>query len=306
MGKIKVVVSGIFYPLAMMHYFIRAFQRREDVELWTVGPFTGDWIPWNGGMRLPQRYLFTPNLPLPQQLIGQSAFAPDMVQKVCPWKPDLWVQVDAGWRFSRRPDATMMVTVGTDPHVLDYSISRGYSDVFFNMQLSYRREGDVYLPYAYDPVCHAPLPNTEKIYDACLVGLHYERRDQLMNALRMNGLNVYYEIGPIYDEFQQLYNQSRVAINWSSLLDLNARTFEAMGMGVPLVTNRIPDLSNFFVEGDHYLGFDTVEEGVSQVKRLLSDPEMAAEMAGNALRKVQATATWDHRVASILERCKLV
>lgn len=30
------------------------------------------------------------------------------------------------------------------------------------------------------------------------------------------------------DEYRLKYNQSKVALNWSSLQDLNARTFEAL------------------------------------------------------------------------------
>ena len=59
---IRVVVSGIHYPLSMMKYFITALQRREDIELFTVGPFTGTYIPWAGGMQLPAKYVKQPDL----------------------------------------------------------------------------------------------------------------------------------------------------------------------------------------------------------------------------------------------------
>ena len=49
----------------MMRYMIEAFEDRDDVELWTYGPFTGNNIPWNGGIQLDQRYVKTPNFPLP-------------------------------------------------------------------------------------------------------------------------------------------------------------------------------------------------------------------------------------------------
>lgn len=303
--KMRIVVSGIFYPLSMMSYFIRALQRREDVELFTVGPFTGDYIPWNGGMHLPMRYVHTPSLPLPQNLIPLGTASPGIVQPRLPWEPDLWLQFYSGWGFVPRPKAACVALVQTDPHVIDPARIRSQVDLSFNMQSSYLRPGDAYLPYACDPLCHAPLEGVIKRFDACLVGLHYAQRDRLVNHLQSRGKKVYYGIGEVFDEFQQVYNQARVALNWSSLLDMNARTFEAFGMGIPLVTNRIPALNDFFVENEHYFGFQNEFEANTQVDKLLADPEMGKEMALKVRRLVLEKHTYDHRIQQIFERCGL-
>ena len=299
MQKIKVVISGIYYPVTMMEYFIRAFERRSDVELVTAGSFSGAYIPWNGGMYINQKYVRTPTIPLP---FPPQPTDPIFVEKKLPWKPDLWIQVDAGWHFSRRPEATKSVGLGTDPHVLNYDALRATSDIFFNMQLVYKEPSDVYIPYAYDPKLHKHL-DVEKEHDACIIGLQYEQRQRLVNVLRGDGVSVHQTIGQVYEDFVLEYNKSRVALNWSSLDDLNARTFEAMGMRIPLVTNRVTDLSNFFVEGEHYLGFNDIPEAVKNVKWLLYNPEEADHMAQAAYRKVKAGHTYDIRVSQILEKC---
>jgi spore maturation protein CgeB len=113
-------------------------------------------------------------------------------------------------------------------------------------------------------------------------------------------------MGEIYDEYRIAYNKARVALSWSSLNDLPARVWEGMGMNLPVVTNRVPDLSNFFVEGEHYLGFSNVQEAEKQVLLLLSDDAMRDEMANNAYRKVIAGHTYDHRISQILENAKLI
>lgn len=304
MRKIKVVLSGIFYPLAMLTYFWRALERREDVELFTVGPFTGTYIPWASGMHISAKYVRQPDLALPSQV--SNKFPSALIKPYLPWKPDLWLQIDAGWHLGDRPEATMVAHVQTDPHVLKdhYRSIKALNDVNFCMQLSYMEVGERYLPYAFDPVAFYP-ENLPKEYDACLIGLHYEQRDELVRNLRGCGMKVYYSIGQVFDEYRDLYNKSRIALNWSSRLDLNARTFEAFGLSRPLVTNRIPDLSNFFVEGDHYLGFDTVSEAVRQARYLLDNPTKAEEMARSAHRKAAAAHTWDHRIQNIFEVCKL-
>jgi hypothetical protein len=306
--KIKVVVSGIFYPLTMMEYIIRGLKRIKGVEVFTVGAFTGDYIPWNFGMRLPQKYVRTPDVPLPPELIGKKVpYA--MVAPHISFEPQLWLQVDAGFHFIDKPKATVTALVKTDPHALSpqyYDEATRYSDVVFNMQKYYIRPNEFYLPYAYDEKLFYPMPEVEKIYDACLIGLHYEHRNKLVERLRSRGLNVYYSIGEVYDEYRLRYNQSKVALNWSSEYDLNARTFEAMGMSLALLTNRIPDLANFFVEDEHYIGFNTIDEAEANILKLLTNDELRNTIGKNAERKVNAGHRWKFRAKQILETCKLL
>ena len=86
MKKIKVALSAIWYPMAMASYFWRAFKRRDDVDLFVVGPFTDTWIPWAGGMHLPRKYVMTPDLALPGVSIGMNV-PPDVVNNQLPWQP---------------------------------------------------------------------------------------------------------------------------------------------------------------------------------------------------------------------------
>jgi len=306
MEKIKVAISAIWYPMAMATYFWRAFSRREDVDLFVVGPFTGDWIPWNGGMRLPQKYVKSPDFALPGEVASHS-LPSNIVNINLPWTPDIFIQFDAGFHFSNRPSGNIVAHVQTDPHVLKatYVLPKSYSDLKFCMQYTYMEEGEIYLPYAFDPTVHYPMPEVEKIYGACLLGLHYDTRNSLVSALQGSGIDVRYGIGEIFDEFRLAYNQSKVAISWSSLLDIPARVFEAMGMGLPLVANRIPDMGLFFREGIHYLGFSSVQEGVSQVVNLLEHDQFRSDIARQGHEIIQSH-TWDIRVEQILKEAKLI
>ena len=304
-SKLRIIISGIFYPFSMMSFFIKAFQRRDDVELFLVGAYTGDWIPWSGGLRLPQKYIIIPDLPLPQVTIANH-IPYSMVENQIPWQPNLWLQIDAGFHFTTRPKANVVAHIQTDPHVLKptYKLPKSYSDVNFSMQLHYMENGEFYLPYAYDPTIHYPM-NLKKEYDACLIGLHYDKRTALVEAIRNKGFKVYYSIGEIYDQYREQYNKSKVALSWSSLEDVPARVFEAMGMKIALVANRVPDMANFFVDGEHYLGFDTVEEGVEQTLKLLRNEELRKDIACAGHEKAKAAHQWDFRANQILETCKL-
>jgi len=303
----KVVLSALIYPFTMAHFFWRALERRKDVELFVLGAFTDTWIPWEGGIDLPKKYVKMPHLPLPGSL---KSINYELVEPLIPEEfrhPDLWLQIDAGWHFKNRPDAEIAALVKTDPHAIPdshYSVPASYSDFVFGMQTPYLKQGEIYLPYAYDPEIHFQV-DVPKEYDVCMLGLAYRQRLDVLERCKSNGLSVYYGIGEVYDEYRDRYARSKVAFNWSSLLDLPTRIFEYAAMGIPMVTNRVPDLSTFFVERDHFLGGDTVDEAVENIMFLLSNPSFADEMAQAAKRKVKAHS-WDNRITQLLEMVKLI
>lgn len=306
MSKFKVVISGLLYPMTMLHWFWKAFERREDVELFVLGPFFGNWIPWNYGIYLPEKHVKQPNLALPQQM-SRMFIHPEMLSGQVPEDIDLFLQIDAGWHLSARPKAKIVAHIQTDPHVLkpNYSLPKSYSDYVFCMQGPYIQEDEIYLPYAYDPTTYFP-EELEKETDACLIGLHYPQRDQLVRGIESQGYKVHYSIGEIYEDNRSLYNKSRLALSWSTLLDLPARVWEGMGMGLPVITNRVPDLDKFFVEGVDYIGFGNLAEGIAKTRWALENYDAALEIAHSAYKKVKAEHTWDHRVQTILETVGLV
>lgn len=326
MGKIKIAFLYKAYPMTMANYFRRALERRDDVELFTAGEFFGQWIPWAGGMVIPPKYPNHVDLPLPR---GMETVTWASISAYLPWKPDLVLNVDAGFHLSTQPDAIYYV-VATDPHVLGgwYSKVRPLADKFFNMQPSYMQDGDVLLPYAFDPECHYPETSTHtedslidvegrqvtmrtviadpKEYDCSIIGLHYPQRDEWVRRLRELGVKVNYRIGDIYDEYRRENTKAWIGLNWSSLEDVTARVFEIMAMQLVPVLNRLPGLTALgFVEGEHYLGFSNMDEAVEKVMWAMNNREAAMKIAENAYRFVyEQHMTWDTRVHQILTQCQ--
>ena len=296
----NIVLVGIYYPVAILRYFEAALGRRSDVTLFTAGPYTGRWIPWQGGMNLLERYAQQPDLILG---MNPNATVPSaFVATKLPWEPDLWLQVDAGYHLTGKPKSGLSFIVGTDPHVLDYDAARKCADVFFGMQTPYLHPEDVWLPYAYDPIWHGYVgePAGHYQWDACLIGMFYPNRTRIVDALRGKGFKIYYETGPAYNEARAYYAQAPIALNWSSLQDTVARVFETMAMGRCVVTNRTPDLAKVgFVEGRDYLGFDTLEEAVQMVDYALTGD--AYKSIAESGRKAVAEHTWDARIETILQ-----
>lgn len=314
--RIKVLFLSIYYPLFMGKYFDRAFRRNPDVDFLSCGPYTGDWIPWTGGMRLPAKYANTPDVPLPfPPNVGTVSY--DFVKAQLPkgWIPDLVISCDAGINWISQPQDGYVATIGTDPHVLDYSHARGISDKFFNMQLTYSFRGDVYLPYAYDPTVHYPIDMVFHSYpsgkvhqgfikdtDAVLIGMPYEKRVKWVDELRKHGVSVIFENSPVFDEYRELANRARIGLNWSSMNDLNARTFEIPAFRLCPVVNRVPDLSLFFEEDKDYLGFNSLSEAVEKAMWAKSNPEEVEKISKHAHQAV-LPHTYDRRINEVLKEC---
>jgi hypothetical protein len=293
------------YPFALASYFRHALEKRQDVELFTVGPYTGDFIPWANGMRLPMKYVKTVDLPIAPTMSKPSW---GVVENNLPWQPDLVLCVDAGFHFSDTPNAPYAV-VGTDPHVLNgwYDEVRPKAGWFFNMQRAYMQSGDIHLPYCCSPDHHYAMSDVVKDHDASLIGLHYAQRDQLVQALRNKGHKVIYDIGLVYDEYRHENNRAICGLNWSSLQDINARLFETMAMKQVAVTNRLPHMDELgLYEDRHYLGFSSVEEGVEKVEWALQHPDLANAIALSAYNHVNQNHTYELRVEQILKATGLL
>ena len=106
-----------------------------------------------------------------------------------------------------------------------------------------------------------------------------------------------------FEDMAIRYARGRVGVNVSIKDDLNMRFFEILSIGTCLLTNRdvvgLEDLG--FVEGEHFVGFEGIEEMISQCKWCLANPEKREEIAKAGHEKVRAEHTYVHRAARILE-----
>jgi len=303
--KIRVLCLSLWYPLSMSRYFEDALKHNPNVDLLTCGVYTGNWIPWMGGMELPMKYAKPIDIPLPfRPDVGQVDY--DLVRAQLPvgWIPDIVLCVDAGISWKHKPNQGKVVHIATDPHALNYDNQRTMSDLFFNMQHSYMKDKDIYLPYAYSVRHHYPQTMTDetgieqpKTSDAVLIGMPYEHRVQWVNALRAKDVSVIFENGPVFDEYRELNNRARIGLNWSSLDDLNARAYELAAMKLAPVMNVVTDLERSGIE---CATFTTLPEAVEAVLYLKENDNKRIELAELAYKSVQGQ-TYDARISTILQ-----
>ena len=289
-----VVVSAIWYPVAIARYILSALQRVDGLEITTVGVKAGTYIPWNGGMHMPEKYVHNPDIEVGK--IGTRIVPIRQVEAMLPKPADVWIQVDAGFYLHGRPQYGRNVIIGTDPHVLNYDTQRIFADDFYCMQTPYAKNGDKYLPYAYDPIWHRPLEKYENpLYDVAMIGIMYRQRIDLLK--RLTDLRTFAQCGLAYQELRDVYADTLVSFNYSSRLDLTARVFELAAMGIPFAANEVPDAKMIF--GDAIQTFAGVDNGVVLIRKMVNNDSFrdnASRLAADAVHD----HTWDARVAQVL------
>ena len=184
---------------------------------------------------------------------------------------------------------------------LNYDYQRSISDKFFNMQLVYSQPKDIWLPYAYEPTIHYPDDTVSKDYDAVLIGMPYEQRNQWIAELRNKGVSVLYDNAPVFDDYRIANNRARIGLNWSSMQDLNARFFELPAMKLCPVVNYVPYIDDFFSHDD-VLVFQNLNEATDMVIWCKEHPVDTKLMAENAYQKI-LPETYDARINQILKEC---
>ena len=83
--------------------------------------------------------------------------------------------------------------------------------------------------------------------------------------------------------------------------DINGRTFETMGAGTCLLTNKTPGISKLFEDGKHLVLYETMEECFCKLKELLDDENKRLLIGINGFSIVRALHTYDNRVDRIID-----
>lgn len=103
--------------------------------------------------------------------------------------------------------------------------------------------------------------------------------------------------GKVYAEYM---SRGKCALNWARAEIVNMRVFEVMAIGTPLITTRLDDMDYFgFVEGEHYLGYNGIDEMLDKIGWVQDHQDEARMMADRARRLVLERNTYRHRAMEI-------
>ena len=107
-----------------------------------------------------------------------------------------------------------------------------------------------------------------------------------------------------HEEINEVYNDSEVCLNIhhpQSIKAPNPRTFEIMGSGSLLVTDRRLDIIEGFESGHGYCYYSSVDELLEIVQEYLADPDKRAKVAEKGLATVREGHRFGDRAKTILE-----
>ncbi len=156
-----------------------------------------------------------------------------------------------------------------------------------------------WLPLACDPDVHHHGP-VEKIYDVGFVGnLWTGFRRELLCAIKSKYSNSC--IGRAdYTDIGKIYAKSRVVFNISVRNDLNMRVFEGLCSGSALLTDKIDNIEDIFIDNQDLFLFSSKEEALSKIDYLLKNTQETRRVSDNGYQKVIKEHTYLNRAKAIL------
>jgi len=184
-----------------------------------------------------------------------------------------------------------------------------------------------FLPFARDPALHAPFAHRDPVFDVVFVGNLDPDRVRFLDALAQN-----YRVG-IFGERTATVVPKRSALARATFApaaygdDLaralacgaislnvmrpqnsrshNMRSFESPACAAFTLSQRTPELSQLFVEGEHVVCFSDIDELRAAVARWLPDARARSAIAAAGYARVRDD-TYARRASTMLQLAGLV
>ena len=299
----RILIAAIHYPVASGRYIARAFKRLgHDVR--TVGPATGNQI-W--GMTVDERHVWTPDY----------FAAPEgrLLSPMTDWEPDLVVTADSAFRWVGAPGNPVTfecphVVWGVDNHVRDYSLGVKFDHYFLAhhdgpaLPVDDSRDDMTWLPCAYDPeyFTPSPIPMAEREYDVCMIGVVYQRRAEILNAMAAAGLKVFAGTGLLYEDYRDAYHNSRISLCVSAAGDVAQRVFETAAMGCAILTDECADFERLGLRyGFHIARFSDTQYAVNEAVDMCRGKYSQLSHFAETAPEWATPHTWDARAQVVLD-----
>lgn len=157
-----------------------------------------------------------------------------------------------------------------------------------------------WLPNAFPADLIMPL-QAPSVHDVGFCGSWVRNRKEFYDAVSRQ-VPVHYDIRVLGDAMVRAIRGYSIHLNRNYSIDLNYRTYETMGAGTFLLTNKTDRLLDLFKPGIHLATYDTVADCVEQIHYYLKDPirRMHVERAG--AKEVHANHSYDARARWMVEK----
>lgn len=159
----------------------------------------------------------------------------------------------------------------------------------------------VWFPNAYPVDLINPIG--EKKIDVGFCGRILPQRVKQLQSLQKE-IDVHVDEWVLGDAMVEMISSYRIHWNFNYSYDINYRTFETMGCGTCLVTNKTPGIDKLFVNGRNILLYSTVQECILLLKAILKTPSIVDMIAVAGMDEVRKHHTYDNRAKQIVSFVK--
>jgi glycosyltransferase involved in cell wall biosynthesis len=169
----------------------------------------------------------------------------------------------------------------------------------------------VFWPEGANPDAFHPAPGPFQ-FDVSFVGAKYGHRGILVDFLRRRGVNVAcfgagWENGGVSQErMVEIFSRSRVTlgfgyIGYSDEQHFKGRDFEVPMSGGLYLTSANRYLAHVYDIGREILTYESPADCLTQIRRLLADPDRAETIRAAGLARARAYHTWQHRIQQMID-----
>jgi len=142
--------------------------------------------------------------------------------------------------------------------------------------------------------------SAKKSNDIGFVGSMIADRPQLIPFLEKTvGLKSYSNV--LGEDMVELLNSFKISFNKCISDDINYRIFESTACGLPLITNKVPDLEHLFVLDEDIAIYSNVKEMLGVCLWLLKDETARDQIAENGYKRTLENHTYKHRAHLLKE-----
>ena len=163
-----------------------------------------------------------------------------------------------------------------------------------------------WLPLYYDPMINMKIEKHKDI-DISFVGNIYGRRGEYVKFLKdkFPKLNTFY--GNSYGkDMNEIYNRSKIVLNFANVKELNFRVFEALGSGAFVLNEYSKETLDIFENNIDLATFFDLNDLSEKIQFYLEHDKERETIALSGHNKVKQSHTLDTRIKDILEKTGLL
>lgn len=133
----------------------------------------------------------------------------------------------------------------------------------------------------------------------------HNRVDYLDRLMGKEFRNFWMVTNCFHENMAARYAKGRIGFHVSILDDVAMRFFEIPSIGTAMLANRdVVGLADMgFVDGEHFVGYEGIDESVAKAHWMLDNPEEREEIARRGHELVREKHTYAHRVQQIIDVC---